>query len=261
MLLNKQFQLIFAICFCFFLNLEVNAGSKKLNAINAAEAAAKRAIVETVIGLKIRAKEHVQDMVAKKVTIQAKTTAEIKGIQIEDDKIYDAQRNIAKVVASIKVGQVKNIVGEHIDYGTRTIRRVGFGTATASSAGPIRAMRAAELDAYKKLSSKIVGFSLTSETTVENFLLKNDDIKTKMMAAIYGAEISNYKWDEDGDAYVTLRMQITDVEDVLQQRLDYQGTWFEVEGMGAQNDDFSGQELQGKPAQKNPDTGGMYNLK
>jgi hypothetical protein len=100
-------------------------------------------------------------------------------------------------------------------------------------------MRAAELDAYKQLAQKIVGFTLESETSVENYLLKSDRIRTRMMAAIYGAELSGYRWDDEGDAYVKLSLRLRDVEDVLGQRLRYDGDVVEVEGVGAQHDDYS----------------------
>ena len=266
------------------------AGSKKLMTVSAAKVVAERAVIESVIGLKVRAKERVEEMVGKSVTIDAKTQAAIKGIRYEDI-IYDKQKDIAKVTAYIRVGQVENIIGRRIDYGTQIIKRVGFATSTPANAGPLRALRAAELGAYKELAKQIVGFKLKSKTSVENFILKNDKIQTKMMAAIYGAELANYRWDEDGDAYVTLRMKVSQVEDVLKQRLDYQGQYIEVEGSGAQTDDFSEaqnptqsynrsssqvrngslgipisnsshQSLEGRGTQDTPryDSGGAYNL-
>jgi len=265
------------------------AGSKKLSTIAAAKVVAERAIIESIIGLKVRAKERVEEMVAKSVTIDAKTQAAIKGVRYEEI-IYDKQKDIAKVTAYIKVGQVENIIGRRVDYGTQVIKRVGFATSTPANAGPLKALRAAELDAYKELAKQIVGFKLKSKTSVEDFILKSDKIQTKMMAAIYGAELANYRWDEDGDAYVTLRMKVSQVEDVLKQRLDYQGQYIEVEGAGAQVDDFSeaqhpnesynssstqvkngslgipisgqSQQLEGRGVQETPryDSGGAYNL-
>ena len=214
------------------------AGSKKLSTIAAAKVVAERAVIESVIGLKVRARERVEEMVAKSVVIDAKTQAAIKGVRYEDI-VYDKQKDIAKVVAYIRVGQVENIIGRRIDYGTQVIKRVGFATSTPANAGPLKALRAAELDAYKELAKQIVGFKLKSRTSVEDFILKSDKIQTKLMAAIYGAELGNYSWDEDGDATVTLRLKVSQVEDVLKQRLDYQGQYIEVQGSGAQIDDFS----------------------
>lgn len=215
-----------------------NAGNKKLMSVSAAERVAERAIVESVIGLKVRSKESVNEMMADSVVIDAKTSAAISGIEFKD-RVYDRDKDIAMVTAVLRLGEVENIIGKRIDYGDREITRVGFGTSTPASAGALKALRAAELDAYRKLARKVVGFKLKSETSVEDFVLKSDRIRTKLLAAIYGAEMTNYRWDEDGNAYITMTMKIGDVEDVLGQRVKYKGKVFEVIGRGAQVDDFS----------------------
>lgn len=214
------------------------AGNKKFMTINAAKVLAERAIVESVIGLKVRGRERVEDMIASSVTIEAKTAAEIKGVEFVDI-VYDAAKDIAKVTAEIKVGRITNIIGRRINYGDLTIRRVAFATSTPENAGPLQALRAAELDAYKQLAKKIIGFKIKGESSVENFILKSDDVQAKFMVALYGAELAGYRWDEAGDAYVKLSIRLGLIEDVLGQRLEYNGTVVEVEGNGAQHDDFS----------------------
>lgn len=232
---SLQGLLVLSLCVCTSV---AEAGNKKMMTINAAKVVAERAIIESVIGLKVRSDERVEDMVAAHVTIESKTAAAIKGIEYADI-VYDPAKDIAKVTAVIQVGKVQNIIGRRIDYGNALVQRVGFATSTPEMAGPLKALRAAEMDAYKEMAKKIVGFKLISGTTVENYVLKSDDIKAKMMAALYGAELSGYRWDEAGDAYVKLSLKTHRVEDILGQRLDYQGELITVEGMGAQVDDFS----------------------
>ena len=214
------------------------AGNKKLMTVNAAKVAAERAIVESVIGLKVRSRESVEDLVAQEVTIDAKTAAAIKGIEYTE-AIYDPDKDIAQVTASIKLGRVTNIIGKNIDFGGQTIQRVGFATSTPDMAGPLRALRAAELDAYKQLAKTIIGFKIDSNTSVKDFILQSDSIRAKMMAAIYGAELVGYRWDENGDAYVKMRLKFGFIQDVIGRRLKYDGEVIEVEGIGAQHDDFN----------------------
>ncbi len=214
------------------------AGNKKFMTINAAKTLAERAVIESVVGLKIRATDKVENLVATHMKIEAKTAAEIKGIQYAD-VVYDPAKDIAKVTAELEVNRVSNIVGGDIRYGNMVIKRVAFATSTPSMAGPLKALRAAELDAYKQLAKQIVGFRLASKTTVENFILQNDTVRAKVLAAIWGAELSSYRWDNEGDAYVTLRLKTGIVEDVMGQRVNHRGEVIEVEGMGAQRDDFS----------------------
>lgn len=214
------------------------AGNKKLMTVNAAKTLAERAVIESVVGLKIRATDKVENLVAKEMKIESKTAAEVKGIRYAD-VVYDSAKDIAKVTAELQVDRVGNIVGGNIEYGNMVIKRVGFATSTPSMAGPLKALRAAELDAYKQLAKQIVGFRLASNTTVENYILKSDRVRAKVLAAIWGAELTSYRWDNEGDAYVTLRLKTGIVNDVMGQRVDYNGEVIEVEGMGAQRDDFS----------------------
>lgn len=214
------------------------AGNKKLMTINAAKVLANRAIVESVIGLKIKTTERVENMVAVHQRIDSKTAAKIKGIEYSDI-IYDKAKDIAKVTARIHLGRVTTIIGKRINWGDRIIERVAFATSTGANAGPLKALRAAELDAYSQLAKQIVGFELESKTTVENYITKNDEAKSRVMAAIYGAKLVSYRWDAEGDAYVKLSLSLGEVDDILKQRINYDGKILEVEGVGAQTDDFS----------------------
>lgn len=214
------------------------AGNKKLMTIQAGKVLAERAIVESVIGLKIKTTERVENMVAVHQRIDAKTAANIKGIQYSDI-VYDKAKDIAKVTARINLGRVTTIIGKRINWGDKTIERVAFATSTEANAGPLKALRAAELDAYSQLAKQIVGFNLQSKTSVENYIMKNDEARTRLLAAIYGAKLVGYRWDADGDAYVKLALTMGEVDDILGQRINYNGTIIEVEGSGAQTDDFN----------------------
>jgi hypothetical protein len=227
-----------AAVLCSILAVPATAGNKKLMTVNAAKVLAERAIVESVIGLRQRATERVEDMIAADYKIEANTAAAIKGIQY-DDIVYDPEKDIAKVTASINVGRVINIIGMDIDYGDRTIRRTAFATSTPEMAGPLKALRAAELDAYKQLLKNIVGFKLESGTTVQNFILQNDMVRTKLLATIWGAEMVGYRWDKDGDAYVKMQLKASYIRDILRQRIvDNFPDPVVVEGTGAQVDDY-----------------------
>lgn len=237
MFLNKKICILVTLTAFFSVSIAC-AGNKKLMSVNAAKVVAERAIAESVVGLKIRAEDSVENLVSMHMKIDSKVFAAIKGIKYTDI-IYDKDKDIAKVTAEMQVNRVQNIVGEDIYYGEMVIQRVGFGTSTPSMAKPLQALRAAELDAYKQLAKQIIGFKIGSTSSVENYILKSDSIKAKVLAAIWGAQLAGYRWDADGDAYVTLRLKTGIVEDVMGQQIDYQGDVIEVEGVGAQNDDFS----------------------
>ena len=106
-------------------------------------------------------------------------------------------------------------------------------------ASPLKALRAAELDAYKQLAKRIVGFTLESQTTVENYILTSDIVKSKVLATIYLARVTDYGWDQMGDAYVKMAVNTNEVSDILGQQIVDVDEVIEVEGQGAQSDDYS----------------------
>lgn len=216
------------------------AGNKRIMSTRAAKVMAERALVESIYGLKVRSTEEVQDMVAASFIgkTESKTSARIKGIKFEE-VVYDSDKDIAKVTASVKLDSMENIDGEVMDLRGQEFRRVAFATSTPSQAGPLKALRAAELDAYKQLVKRVVGFTLESQTTVENYMLKSDMVKTKVLATIYLAQVTDFGWVENGDAYVKMALNVKAVSEILGEEIVEEDEMIEVEGAGAQVDDFS----------------------
>lgn len=216
------------------------SGNKRIMSTRAAKVLAERSLVESVYGLKVRATEEVQDMIAASFIgkTETKTSARISGVKFEE-VIYDAEKDIAKATAVVKLQSITNIDGEVMDLRNKTFRRVAFATSTRSQAGPLQALRAAEVDAYKQLVKRVVGFNLESHTTVENYILTSDQVKTKVLATIYLAEVTDFGWDESGDAYVTVTLNVDDISDILGEEIISDEKIIEVEGAGAQLDDFT----------------------
>lgn len=221
------------------------AGNKRIMTTRAAKVMAERALVESVYGLKIRATETVQDMIAVNFIgkTETKTSAMINGIKFEE-VVYDETKDIAKVTASVQLDSITNIDDQTMDLKNKIFRRVAFATSTPSQAGPLKALRAAELDAYKQLVKNIVGFTLESQTTVENYMLTSDLVKTKVLATIYLATVNEFGWDDAGDAYVKMALNVNEISEILGQQVVGEGEILEVEGAGAQVDDFSHAQTQ-----------------
>lgn len=207
--------------------------------IRAAKVLAQRALVESIHGLKLRSSESVQDMVAASFidSTESKTSAQIKGINF-DEVIYDAKQDIAQVKASVCLDSITNIDGKVVNLNNKVFRRVAFATSTPSQAPPLKALRASELDAYKQLMKKLLGFTLESQTTVENFILRSDVVKTKVMATIFLAEVVEYGWDENGDAFTKMKLNIKEASEMLGEEIVNAEEVVEVVGQGAQENDF-----------------------
>lgn len=238
--MSHRYKLISALTICLLiLSTSGYAGNKKIMSTRGAVVLAERALVESIYGLKIRSTEEVVDMVAANYLgkTESKTIAEIQGVEIKDIT-YDAEKDIAKATASVTLNTFTNIDGQTMDLKGKTFTRVAFATSTPANAGPLQALRAAEIDAYQQLAKTIVGFTLESQTTVENYILTGDIVKTKVLATIYLAEVTAYGWDEEGNAYVKMSLHIPEIEEIIGQKIENVSEHIEVKGEGAQKDDF-----------------------
>ncbi len=219
--------------------LAASAGNRSLMTIQKAKDLARRAIVESVVGLKIKSRALWASQPSDYYEIESKVAAAIKGIKFERIQ-YDKEKDIAKATAYIRVGQVSNIIGKPVDFGDMVIRRVAFATSTPKYMPALKALRAAELNAYDEMAKVIVGQKIKSKSRVRNFVLQNDEVRTKVLAAIWGAEVKEYGWTEDGNAFVTLRLNARWVHDIVGQTIKYtKDNYIEVTGYGSPVDDMN----------------------
>ncbi len=239
-MLTKNKIVLVTLVLSLFVACAAWAGNKKIMSTRAARVLAERAIVESVYGLKIRSTEEVIDMVAASFVgkTESKTAADIQGIKI-DEVVYDAEKDIAQATASISLDEITNIDGQVLNLKGKTFKRVAFATSTPANAGPIKALRAAELDGYKNLVKTVVGFTLESQTTVENYMLTSDAVKVKVMATTYLADLVDYGWDQESNAFVKFRVNVKDIEELIGAKIPGATEYVEVEGHGAAVDDFS----------------------
>jgi hypothetical protein len=75
----------------------------------------------------------------------------------------------------------------------------------------VMAKRAAELDAYRKLAGRIMGTQITSNTTVKDFCLKNDELVAALSHAIKGAKTTDIKFISDGSCEVTMQLTMKEI--------------------------------------------------
>lgn len=91
------------------------------------------------------------------------------------------------------------------DWSMSSLEARGEGTDPEMSTpqGRLRAARAAELDAKRKLAEQIAGLEIRSATTVRDFVTERDDIATQVQAILVGASVTNTEFTGDS-AVVTV---------------------------------------------------------
>ena len=74
----------------------------------------------------------------------------------------------------------------------------------------LMAMRAAEVDAYRKLAEQVNGLRISGNTTVSAFAVQNDSLRTYVEAYIRGARITNMTAIADGNFQATVELDMSD---------------------------------------------------
>ena len=119
----------------------------------------------------------------------------------------------AQLVGTVK--DVETSVGSSgkIDWTTGVITAVGIGAPPAqpANAAQARAMaeRAAQVVAYRNLLEAVKGVRIDSTTTVENFMVTSDVIRTQVSGFVQGAMVMDKKYMSDGSVEVTVGMKLT----------------------------------------------------
>jgi hypothetical protein len=107
------------------------------------------------------------------------------------------------------------------EWTARPIEAVGSGTDPdmATAQGKLKAARAAENDAMRKLAEQIYGLQIQSGTTVRDFVTQHDEINTQVQAVVAGAIPSEPKFGSDV-VTVTVTVSASDVWRVVHSHME-----------------------------------------
>lgn len=91
-----------------------------------------------------------------------------------------------------------------------TIRATGGGAPPERAINPAQARlmteRAARLDAYRNLLERAYGVAIQSKSTVRDFVLKDDTIRSRVEAYIRGAKVIDTVYKDDGGVEVEMEV-------------------------------------------------------
>jgi hypothetical protein len=92
-----------------------------------------------------------------------------------------------------------------------TLRAIGGGAPPEKAINPAQARlmteRAARLDAYRNLLERAYGVAIRANSSVRDFVLQDDTIRSRVEAYIRGAKVIDTRYKDDGG--VEVEMEVT----------------------------------------------------
>lgn len=190
--------------------------SQRLQYVRAAEVDATRILAERIMGLSLVGETEIRDLAAADDSIKGQLKATLKGVKTEGTPTYHEDGRI-EVVRSVKISNLikcitssTNPKNNGTSYKTVAEEISALGNAAIpDSVGSkrVRAKRAAEMDVYRRLAERIAGISLTSDTTVKDFAVESDAVKSSFSHVLKSAEITAITYEADV-ARVTANVKI-----------------------------------------------------
>jgi len=184
----------------------VNEAQARLMARRAAQLDALRNLAEKIKGIHITSRTLVRDFITESDEIQSRVEAIIKGAKIIEEKERDD--GSWQVTVSLDMAPLAELVSESFKE-RRQAPPPDSQRIIPPGQARLMARRAAQLDAYRNLLELVKGIQLKSGTTVEDFMLKDDKIKSRVEGLVRQARIVDVQYLEDGTCEVTLEFDIS----------------------------------------------------
>ena len=194
-----------------------------------------RLLVERIYGLTIDAETDVYDLVLASKVVDTSLRQELRGMRTVDKRYYDDGR--VEVAVKVTLREVVEIIKKsykRLEEGKRLVREkriesierenrdreiiaVGRGALKGSEGlKKIQAMRAAEADAYARISARVFGIQITGDTTVRDFALESDSVRSKVSVGLLaGIKFTKAEFFDNGECAATAQITIREVREIL----------------------------------------------
>lgn len=178
-----------------------------------ARADAMRKMAEKLYGVQISAEQNVYDLVNEDSEVRARMNQVLAGMREKSWHYYP--EGICQVELEVTwrtfIKKVKEVVEAGCDSCGRYFERSVDVSVTANDkiitvwgsgaikgtrgVQEIQALRAAEVDAYKRMAQRILGVRISSDTTVRDMVLQSDRIRNTVQGLIRGAYLYDYTFE------------------------------------------------------------------
>lgn len=205
---------------------------ERLKATRAAEIDGNRLLVERIFGLQLDGESTVGDLALEEDSVNGVVQATLVGAVNAEEPEYLPDGRV-QVVRAVKIREVVDrlnrvLKGKRLSDGsfrtisdkTKTDRKTNekiidvMGNAAlpdTEGQQKVLSKRAAEIDAYRRLAERMMGVEITSDTTVRDMCVENDQIVAALSQVLKAATPTDIKYKSDGTTEVTMEVKVEDV--------------------------------------------------
>lgn len=191
--------------------------ARRLQYVRAAEMDATRILAERIMGICLDGETTVKDLAAADDRVKGALSATLKGVKTVGKPVYHEDGRV-EVIRAVKMRTLVESINQKLgsdasfisrEYITEEIEALG-NAAIPESDGKARVMakRAAELDVYRRLAERVAGVQITSDSTMKDFVVESDEIKSAFSNLVKSAEITSIAYLDDNSAEVTASMKV-----------------------------------------------------
>ncbi len=185
-----------------------------LMAKRAALVDAYRNLSEAVMGVQVDSQTTVRNFVTENDEIRTRVDSFINGAEkISETQIEDGSWEVKVRMNLQPLGNV--IMPPPPDAPAPVISRPASIPSPAPAQARLMARRAAILDAHRQMLEQLKGVYITSSTTVEDFIARDDRIRSRVEGIIRGARVIDERTSSDGVYEVEMELVHPDISQVV----------------------------------------------
>ncbi len=159
-----------------------------------------------ILNLHVDQEKTLEKVMAEDLILTQKVYQMISNAQIVESTTADGK---SQSKAKIDLVSLNQALGKSLFGLTQSVIPISQSEYSKkfSALARVTTVRAAQVEGYRNLAEIIYGTVINADTTVEDFAVKNDTVRTKVQGLVKGAQVINTQYFSDGSVIVSLEIR------------------------------------------------------